>query len=639
MLGLSQPLLGTFYIKLGDIIQSKNANKPYSLDVNLENIRENPFEQSLEDAREIDGLVDLGLARRVSTATPTFYRASMISPEKIGEDRRSTIENPTMKIIAIISEIRKEPQFKEDDKSRRKVEINRPDDSIYQPLGYNREPDDGLKHYRHFIDCELEKTEYVGESPFNIYEIMRGQSRGLDGILASPDKFDEKGQKTSSRAVGKFKGVIRVVSQDEQNAKKKKILNIVGPDGVEEPDEEEEEKKHFKKITKQLLLRTECVIRVYILNGIDLAQRDKDSPSDPYVRLKIGKNKFNDREHYILDNANPDIYKHYDMTTYLPGDSILKLQLWDYDDIVPDSKIGATSIDLEDRFFSYKWNKLAEKPIETRPLYMKSSRQPQGYVRMWLEIHPAKDRPDPIDITPKPPLEFEARLIVWRSENVPTSAIEGVSDMYLRAWINREVPKETDTHYRCQRGSGSWNWRIKFPIKLDGKSHYELMLQLWDRDFFQSNQFLGDASLNFSDIAKEAWENGLRVQKRGTKDLADRLARNKVPKFWIDFKCTDKNTKVTKAGRVQISFELVPDARAKACPVGEGRSEPNIDPPLPKPDGRMEWTLNPLKMMSQMCGPDVRTKFCMMISMGLCLILLVLMFPMIISNAVTNAIF
>ena len=609
-----------------------------SSSVRLEHTSLNPFVlKHSQDESNIDNLVDIGIARRPTSGDPTFYRQSFMTPSVEKEDQS---EEEKIDSVPLVYEIRKEPQFEEDDKLRRKVEINKPDESAYQPIGYNRVPEDGLKHYRYAINEELEKTDYIGKSPFNIYEIKRGQSRGLDGTLSSVNTCDEKGQKTNSRTVGKFKGVIRVIHDDEESRKSnRKNLKIVGLDGLEEPDEEEEEKKYFKTITKQLLVKTECVIRIYILNGIDLAQRDVDSPSDPYVRIKIGKHKFNDRENYINDDANPDIYKHYDLNTYLPGESILKIQLWDYDNITPDSIIGATSIDLEDRYFSYKWNKLKDKPIETRTLYMKSSRQPQGFIRMWLEIHPANTRPDPIDITPKPPLVFEARLIVWRSEDVPTSAIEGVSDLYVRAWVNKEVPKETDTHYRCQRGEGSWNWRIKFPVNLDGKSPYELMLQLWDRDFFSSNAYIGDASVGFSDIAKEAWETGMRVQKQGTSDLQERLTRRETSKFWVNFKSTDKNGKETKAGKLQISFELVPEARAKACPVGEGRNEPNIDPPLPKPDGRIEWTLNPIKMLSQMCGPGARTRFCMMISMGLCLILLILMFPMIISNALTNAIF
>ena len=371
-MGLSQPLLGTFYIKLGDITQDKNSGRretSYMLST------ANPFNLS-RDENDMDEMLGGGFSRRLSGANPTFYRKSMLPPKEL-EDYRQEREQEASKALQEVKEIRKEPQFEEDDRLRRKVEVNKPDESVYYPIGHNRQPEDGMKHYRFFVNEELEKTGYIGESPFNIYEIMRGQSRGLDGLMDSPDKLDEKGQKTNSRCVGLFKGMIRIVDKEEEDAKKIK-LSIVGVDGQEEPDEELEEKKFFKTITKQLLVRTECVIRVYILNCMNLAQRDVDSPSDPYVVLKIGKNKIRDRENYQLDEPNPDFYKCYDMNTFLPGESILKIQLWDYDGILPDDKIGTTKIDLEDRYFSYQWNKLEDKPIETRALYMKSSRSPRA---------------------------------------------------------------------------------------------------------------------------------------------------------------------------------------------------------------------------------------------------------------------
>lgn len=44
-------------------------------------------------------------------------------------------------------------------------------------------------------------------------------------------------------------------------------------------------------------------------------------------------------------------------------------------------------------------------------------------------------------------------------------------------------PQETDTHWRCYAGEGSWNWRLKFPVTLPMKPEMaRLHIQLWDRD-------------------------------------------------------------------------------------------------------------------------------------------------------------
>jgi hypothetical protein len=45
-----------------------------------------------------------------------------------------------------------------------------------------------------------------------------------------------------------------------------------------------------------------------------------------------------------------------------------------------------------------------------------------------------------------------------------------------------------------------------------------------------------------------------------------------------------------------MSIELLPKNQAEASKVGEGRNEPNVNPYLPPPQGRFEWSLNPFKM-------------------------------------------
>ncbi len=95
--------------------------------------------------------------------------------------------------------------------------------------------------------------------------------------------------------------------------------------------------------------------------------------------------------------------------------------------------------------------KLANKPIETRTLWHKSTKLEQGTIRCWVEIIP---KPELVlakrwSITLRPPAEFEARLIVWGTDDVADYDFEGVSDLYVRAWVNECEPKETDTHFRC----------------------------------------------------------------------------------------------------------------------------------------------------------------------------------------------
>jgi hypothetical protein len=72
---------------------------------------------------------------------------------------------------------------------------------------------------------------------------------------------------------------------------------------------------------------------------------------------------------------------------------------------------------------------------------------------------------------------------------------EGTSDVFVKAWIDENDKKETDTHWRCSNGSASFNSRLLFDFKSPTYSKseseaYKLKLQLYDRDLFKSNDFI-----------------------------------------------------------------------------------------------------------------------------------------------------
>ena len=63
------------------------------------------------------------------------------------------------------------------------------------------------------------------------------------------------------------------------------------------------------------------------------------------------------------------------------------------------------------------------------------------------------------------------------------------------------------------------------------------------------------------------------------------------------------------AGQVLISVEAVPVEMAKEdLPAGFGRSEPNMNPELPDPVGRMKFSLNPFYLLNEILGPALCRK-------------------------------
>lgn len=52
---------------------------------------------------------------------------------------------------------------------------------------------------------------------------------------------------------------------------------------------------------------------------------------------------------------------------------------------------------------------------------------------------------------------------------------EGVSDVFIKAFVDDKDKKETDCHYRCKYKKASFNYRLLFNVKAPRKN-YDLTL-------------------------------------------------------------------------------------------------------------------------------------------------------------------
>ena len=82
---------------------------------------------------------------------------------------------------------------------------------------------------------------------------------------------------------------------------------------------------------------------------------------------------------------------------------------------------------------------------------------------------------------------------------------EGTSDVYICAFFDsRKDALETDTHYRCQTGNASFNYRLVYKME-HPRRDYRMTLQAYDRDFFKSNDIIGstifDLKQPFEDVS------------------------------------------------------------------------------------------------------------------------------------------
>ena len=74
--------------------------------------------------------------------------------------------------------------------------------------------------------------------------------------------------------------------------------------------------------------------------------QDDDSASDPYLKVKLGKQVLDNRAEHEQDKNDVDFCKRFDLHTTLPGVSVLTIECWDYDSFgrISDDLIGRTEV-------------------------------------------------------------------------------------------------------------------------------------------------------------------------------------------------------------------------------------------------------------------------------------------------------
>ncbi|XP_022646249.1 otoferlin-like isoform X4 [Varroa destructor] len=94
------------------------------------------------------------------------------------------------------------------------------------------------------------------------------------------------------------------------------------------------------------------LVRVYVVRATDLHPADLNGKADPYLVIRLGHNKMSDKDNYVSKQLNPVFGKCFQFEAIFPHDSMLHIQVFDWDLLGRDDLIGETKIDLENRFYS-----------------------------------------------------------------------------------------------------------------------------------------------------------------------------------------------------------------------------------------------------------------------------------------------
>ena len=508
-----------------------------------------------------------------------------------------------------------------------------------------------------FITCNLKRNKYEDTlSSFNdLFEafkdknnkiIKRFQPIKMTQKLRGKRKFEnlrmdykepDMDSVFGEEKYGYFKGLIRISEKEKYDEHKAYIKNIQNKfNGKLPPDLTF--LTAFDDYGKEILVKRSVIVRIYILELNNLAKRDTFSESDPYIKILLGgKVLVNEKKKYQKNCKNCKWYQYYDLLVELPGSSKLTIQVMDYDTLFSDDLIGETLIDIEDRYFDNRWQDLVNKPIEVRQLYHPDFEMSQGEVIMWLEMFDEENgiKLEPWNIEPEPKNKLEMRLIIYETEGMENMDIEDTSDLYVLAYLDGEKKFQTDVHYRCSTGQGSFNWRMKIPVEFP-RNKFHLTLQTFDKDILSKDDFICSARLNISQILNDV--NELDLPIKFSREYYRNLPENKKVMSNIEFVDGDEDEEGVKfwvqmekegveGGRVLCSIEVVPEWYAELHPVGKGREEPNMNPYLPPPVGRIKFTLNPITCLNQFTGPKFRKKCYKKTCIICCIVYLIFLIP------------
>ena len=123
-----------------------------------------------------------------------------------------------------------------------------------------------------------------------------------------------------------------------------------------------------------------------------------------------------------------------------------------------------------------------------------------------------------------------------------------------------------------------------------------------------------------------------------TEQYYNAFLKEKMQNSGTELKFRDDDTfflvtrKEGKEIKVRLDLRIIPGAQATANSVGKARTEPNMEPYLPPPVGRIQFSLNPFKMLAQLVGPEFLRKIYGLLCCMICCTLCIFMLPMVLSN-------
>jgi hypothetical protein len=230
---------------------------------------------------------------------------------------------------------------------------------------------------------------------------------------------------------------------------------------------------------------------------------------------------------------------------------------------------------------------MEEKPIEYRQIYHESTSLSQGVVICWLDIEQSTkgNKEEKVwDITPEPIRDYEVRVSVLETKNVPcVDTLENMSDVFVKAYIDDDDKRETDTHFRCSDGAASFNYRLKFDVTAPRKDELRLVLQAWDFDLFSKNDYICEWVIDLErmfynvrhaqtpvTLNKDYFNSLIKPYMKDKEEILKFEFIDGEDAFWVKTYVEGKDGDKTEV-KIKLDIRILPVEHAKQKENGTGR--------------------------------------------------------------------
>jgi len=215
-------------------------------------------------------------------------------------------------------------------------------------------------------------------------------------------------------------------------------------------------------------------LKLKIIQGKDLAARDANGFSDPYVRITL----LPDKKHRLeTKTKRKTLNPKWNETFYFEGFPLNKLQsrvlhlhVYDYDRFSRDDSIGEIFLPLCQVDFSSKpsfWKKLHPQIKEKL-----------GELLVSLSYYPANNT---------------LTLGVLKARNLKSKDINGLSDPYVKVWLmfgEKRVEKKKTPIYKCNLNP-TFNQTFEFEVPWEQIRDCSLDISVMDFDTIGRNELIG----------------------------------------------------------------------------------------------------------------------------------------------------